>query len=73
MEALTGRFSEHHGFLCRMMLKRVQGLGAAIEQVTAQVEAEIAPFQAVVDRLGTIPGVNQWAAHPRLSRPVTRR
>jgi transposase len=61
-EALTGRFGDHHAFLCRMMLQRVQGLDAAIEQMTAQVEAEIAPFQAVVDRLDTIPGVNQRAA-----------
>jgi transposase len=61
-EALTGRFDDHHAFLCRMMLGRVQGLDAAIEQVTAQAEAEITPFQAVVDRLDTIPGVNQRAA-----------
>src|SRR3954449_4795361 len=61
-EALTGRFGDHHAFLCRMMLVRVQGLDAAIEQVTAQVQAEIAPYQAVVDRLDTIPGVNQRTA-----------
>jgi transposase len=62
VEALTGRFGEHHAFLCRMMLERVRSLDAAIDTVTAQVEVEIAPFQAVVDRLDTIPGVNQRAA-----------
>jgi transposase len=62
VEALTGRFGEHHAFLCRMMLERVRSLDAAIDAVTAQVEVEIAPFQAVVDRLDTIPGVNQRAA-----------
>jgi hypothetical protein len=45
-----------------MMLERVQGLDAAIEQVTARVEAEIAPYQAVVDRLDTNRGFNRRAA-----------
>jgi transposase len=62
VEALTGRFGEHHAFLCRTMLDRVDGLDATIDTMTAQIEAEIAPFQAIVDRLDTIPGVNQRVA-----------
>ena len=62
IEALTGRFSEHHAFLCRMMLAHIDALDAAIAEVTGQVEAEIQPFQAVADRLDTIPGVNQRTA-----------
>jgi transposase len=50
VQALTGRFGEHHAFLCRVMLERADGLDAAIGQVTAQAEEEIRPFQAVVDR-----------------------
>jgi hypothetical protein len=38
------------------MLDRVAGLDATINAVTAQIETEIAPFQAIVDRLDTIQG-----------------
>ena len=62
VEALTGRFSEHHAFLCRIMLGRVDDLDATIAHLTIQVEAEMAPFQDIVDRLDTIPGVNQRTA-----------
>jgi transposase len=62
VEALTGRFDQHHAFLCRMMLAHIDGLDATIAEVTRQIEAEIKPFQAVADRLDTIPGVNQRVA-----------
>jgi transposase len=61
-EALTGRFTEHHAFLCGLMLERVASLDAAIDRLSSQLAAEIAPFQAVVDRLDTVLGVNQRAA-----------
>src|SRR3954454_7999738 len=44
------------------MLARIDGLDATIGAVSVQIESEIAPFQAVVDRLDTIPGVNQRVA-----------
>jgi transposase len=62
VEALTGRFGEHHAFLCRIMLRHIDDLDTAMAQVIAQIEAEIAPFQDIVDRLDTIPGINQRAA-----------
>ena len=62
VQALTGRFGEHHAFLCRIMLRHIDDLDTAMAQVTAQIEAEIAPFQDIVDRLDTIPGINQRAA-----------
>ena len=62
VEALTGRFDDHHAFLCATMLAHIDTLDATIMGVTGQVEAAVAPFQALVDRLDTIPGVNQRAA-----------
>jgi transposase len=62
VQALTGSFGAHHAFLCRTMLSRIDGLDATIGAVTAQIEAEIAPFQEIADRLDTIPGVNQRTA-----------
>jgi len=62
LEALTGRFGAHHAFLCRTMLDRIDGTNTAVAAVTAQIEAEIRPFQDIVDRLDTMPGVNQRVA-----------
>ncbi|MFS8105140.1 transposase, partial [Lentzea alba] len=57
-EALVGRFSEHHAFICRTMLNRIDAAEAAITSLTARIEQEIAPFQGIVERLDTIPGVS---------------
>jgi len=62
VEALTGRFDQHHGFLCRTLLAHIDSLTAAVAELTGQIETEIKPFQAVADRLDTIPGVNQRVA-----------
>ncbi len=62
VQALTGFFDAHHGFLCRTMLSRIDGLDATNNAVTAQIETHIVPFQPVADRLDTIPGVNQRVA-----------
>jgi transposase len=62
VEALTGRFDQHHAFLCRTMLAHIDTLDATIAEVTGQIEAEMRPVQAIADRLDTIPGVNQRVA-----------
>jgi transposase len=67
VEALTGRFDEHHAFLCATMLAHIDTLDATISTVTAHIEAQVQPFQALVDRLDTIPGVNQRAAQTILA------
>lgn len=61
-EALTGRFNDHHGFLCRQMLRRIDLIDESIHDVTAQIEAQIAPFREIRTRLSTIPGVNRLIA-----------
>jgi hypothetical protein len=62
IEALTGRFDDHHAFLCRIILRRIDELSAVIEEVTGRIETELAPFHDAVDRLVTIPGVDRSAA-----------
>lgn len=56
-EAFTGRFDEHHGFLLARMLARVDSIDADIEALDAQIEAQLAPFADVVERLDEIPGI----------------
>ena len=61
-EALTGRFSDHHGFLLTQMLNRIDALSADIAVLDARIEEMIAPFGDAADRLDAIPGVGRSAA-----------
>ena len=61
-EALTGRFSEHHGFLARLHLDLIDQHTTAIDELTARIEVVIAPFRHVRDLLITIPGIAQGVA-----------
>lgn len=56
--ALVGRFGEHHAFLCRTMLARIDAIDATVATVNTQIETEMIPYAAAADRLDTIPGVN---------------
>jgi len=62
IEALTGHFEDHHGFLARRMLDRIDALAADITAIEERIEAQIAPFAALVARLDEIPGVNRISA-----------
>lgn len=57
-DALTGRFDDHHAFLCTTMLGRIDAATTTIAELTARIEIEIAPFADAVDRLDGIPGIN---------------
>ena len=63
-EALDGAdtFSDHHGFVLRMMLDNIDRLSAQIDKLTAQVEQLIAPFERQVAQLDGITGVGRTAA-----------
>ena len=61
-EALTGHFRDHHAFLARTMLDRVDTLAATIDQVTRAIETAIAPFRAAAERLDEITGIGPVAA-----------
>ena len=61
-EALTGHFRNHHGWLLRMMLDRVDALTAQIEALTARIDEVIAPFAHQVAQLDEIAGVGKIGA-----------
>jgi transposase len=61
-EALTGQFRDHHGYLLRMMLDRVDALTAQIEALTARIDEAIAPFAAQMAQLDEIPGIGRTGA-----------
>ncbi len=59
---MTGRFDEHHAFLCQIILRRIDELTVVIEEVTGRIDTELAPFHDTVEHLVTIPGVDRKAA-----------
>ena len=61
-QALVGRFGQHHAFLCRMHLDRLDALDVDIADLDTQIEAQIAPFAGAVTRLDEIPGVGATTA-----------
>jgi transposase len=61
-EALTGRFTEHHGFLARVHLDLIDRHTSAIEDITARIEVVIEPFRGFRDLIATIPGIGPLVA-----------
>jgi transposase len=66
-EAFTGHFTNHHRFLLRTMLARIDRASADIAAVETQIEELITPFAGAVERLDEIPGVGVTAAHVMLA------
>lgn len=62
VEALTGNFGEHHAFLCRLHLERIDQLKTTIAELSARIEKEMRPFARQLELLQTIPGVGQAVA-----------
>src|SRR3712207_3085340 len=62
IEALTGRFTDHHAFLLTQMLARVDGITADIATVQTRIDAQIGDLAPAVAKLDAIPGVGPVAA-----------
>src|SRR3712207_6947429 len=67
IEALTGRFTEHHAFLLSQMLRRIDGITADIATVQARIEGQLGDLTLAVTRLDAIPGVGPVAAQMTLA------
>ncbi len=61
-QALTGRFSEHHGFLARPHLDIIDQHTRVIEELTSRIEVVIAPFRGARDLMVSIPGISVGVA-----------
>ncbi|WP_420821786.1 IS110 family transposase [Pseudonocardia broussonetiae] len=61
-EAFTGRFTDHHAFLLRTMLARIDETSADVAALEARIEQLIAPFATVVTRLDEITGLGATGA-----------
>jgi transposase len=61
-QALAGHFRPHHAFLTTQILAHLDHLEEMIDTLSDRIAAVLAPFTDAVQRLDTIPGVNQRTA-----------
>lgn len=62
IEALEGRFTQHHAFMMKLFLHQVDELSAVIDQLTVKIEEAVAPFQDACAALETVPGISRNSA-----------
>ena len=60
--ALAGSLGAHQRFLLAQQLAHIDFLETQITQVSAEVEARLHPFETVIARLDTLPGVGRRTA-----------
>jgi len=61
-EALRGRATAHHRFLLRQHLATIDHLQRTVEEFDAHIARQLEPFRSEIERLMTIPGVQEIAA-----------
>jgi transposase len=66
-EAFTGYFTDHHAFLLRHMLARVDAITADTAALDTRIQEQIAPYTAAVCQIDEVPGINLAAAHAVLA------
>lgn len=60
--ALAGRFGPHQRYLVATMLAHIDYLDARLAELSAVIAQQMRPFEAVIERLDTIPGVGRRIA-----------
>jgi transposase len=66
-QALAGQVDAHQRFLIRRHLEPIEGLDAAIADVSAEIAERMAPYAAIIARLDTIPGIGRYVAEAVLA------
>ncbi len=61
-EALRGRFNDHHAFMVRLYLDRIDAHEGDIARLDARIEEAIKPFRAARELLMSIPGFSAIVA-----------
>jgi transposase len=66
-QALRGRFGPHERFLVAQQLRHIDMLDELIERVSAELAAQLRPFDEALARLDSIPGVGRRTAEVLLA------
>jgi len=56
--ALDGRLQEHHRFMLRLQLKRLQAVDDDIAELEQDIDQKLTPYKAAMELLAQIPGVD---------------
>ncbi len=57
--ALSGHLRDHHRALIAMHLEHIDSLDEQIQRLSQEVEEQLRPFEAELERLETIPGIKR--------------
>jgi transposase len=60
--ALVGQIRDHHRFLWRELLYHLDELNLRLAAINAQIAQYTAPYEDLIQRLCTIPGIQRWTA-----------
>jgi len=61
-QALQGQFKPHYRFLISEQLSLIDSLDDAIERISAEIAERLRPFEQLLQRLETIPGIKRRLA-----------
>ncbi len=61
-EALAGHFGPHHAVVCRQIIDHIDFLDRSIAALSEEVTMRLAPFEAAVTILTSMPGISQRSA-----------
>jgi transposase len=63
VEALTGRFTDHHAYMARLHLDRIDQIEATLEALDARIDMVMQPFALARELLMTVPGISKNVAN----------
>jgi transposase len=61
-QALAGAMDAHQRFLIRRHLEQIDGIDAAIAEVSVEIAERVRPLEPMIVRLDTIPGIGRYVA-----------
>ena len=61
-DAVEGRFTEHHKFMLKAIRRSITGLEEEIADLEAEIDRRCEPVHEEIERLCTIPGIDQTGA-----------
>ncbi len=63
VEALTGRFTDHHAFMVQLHLNRIDQIEATLAALDARIDTVMEPFSLARELLMTVPGISKNVAN----------
>ena len=63
IEALTGHFTDHHAFMVKLHLDRIDQIEATLTALDARIDTVMEPFSFARELLMTIPGISKNVAN----------